>query len=179
MDDTEWFAVGVLALLVGTPSALASFAAQLRDPERTRYFQSVEKSDRFMVAIGRITTRLMRSREPEVRLVAIGAIGAFGYYSRMPVLDLYGLVDPVISRNRGGADVGELGIPGHERSDADYVLGRRPDYIFIRRRPEDSKVEVPGVIPASLDLWAHPDFDRLYTWDDETEAYRLRARPTG
>jgi hypothetical protein len=63
-------------------------------------------------------------------------------------------------------------IPGHQRSNADYVMSRRPDYILMPRRDP----RAAGLVPAHDALWAHPDLDRWYVWDDEVPAYRRRAR---
>ena len=57
-------------------------------------------------------------------------------------------------------------IPGHQRSNVEYVLGRKPDYI-ITPRP------FSGIyIAAFAAIWNHPDVARDYTWDDELVAYR-------
>ena len=38
--------------------------------------------------------RLLRERDGRTPLVATGGIGSFGYYAGVPILDLFGLVDP-------------------------------------------------------------------------------------
>jgi hypothetical protein len=58
--------------------------------------------------------------------IAANNVGALGYASRLPVIDMLGLTDRHIARAGGKA----IGIPAHEAHDADYVLDRRPDFIF-------------------------------------------------
>jgi hypothetical protein len=147
----------------------------LATPYRTRTLASSLKIDRGFEARGMRSARVLRERREPLRLVAAGAIGAFGYYSRLPILDLYGLVDPVIARTRSETATRRGGlIPGHQRSNPNYVLSRRPDYILMPRRDPASA----GLVPAHDALWAHPGLDRWYEWDDEVPAYRRRANPS-
>jgi hypothetical protein len=115
---------------------------------------------------------LLATRE-RPHLVAAGAIGAFGYYSGLPVLDLLGLVDAHIARSRVPASAKGLAVPGHSRSDADYVLAREPDYILIPR-----KDSLDSWVYAIRDLWAHPGLEQHYVWDAELAGYR-RTGPDG
>ena len=61
--------------------------------------------------------------------IALVPAGAVPYYSNLPVIDLLGLNDRTIAR----APVARPGAApaGHERSDAAYVLARRPTYIIL------------------------------------------------
>jgi hypothetical protein len=103
-------------------------------------------------------------------LVATPGIGAFGYHSGFPILDLLGLTDAIIARGDAvGAERG-LPAPGHQRSDPDYVLARRPDYLIIPRKGTHE------MLNATADLWNHPDFDSLYEWNMRLKCYRLRDR---
>ena len=61
-------------------------------------------------------------------LIAIEAAGGLAYWSRLPALDMYGLNDYYLPRNRP-ANFGE-GWIGHELGDAAYVLSRKPDLII-------------------------------------------------
>jgi len=115
---------------------------------------------------------VLRNRGEEIQLVAAGAIGSFGFYSRLPVLDYLGIVDPVVARSTTRALDGVHLRPGHQRSDADYVFSREPDYIFVPRREGTRRGPRLGAI---LEIWAHPALDAHYRWDDELRAYRRRG----
>ena len=63
--------------------------------------------------------------------VATVPIGAIGYYSKLPIIDLVGLTDATIARE-GRSVPTELLTKrwiGHERSYTEYVLARAPDVI--------------------------------------------------
>jgi hypothetical protein len=55
--------------------------------------------------------------------VATVTIGAIGYYSGRPILDLVGLADQTIARSPHLAGV----APGHDHADVEYVLSRKPE----------------------------------------------------
>jgi hypothetical protein len=98
-------------------------------------------------------------------LVAAEPAG-IAFYMRQPVLDLLGLNDLVIARTRSsGARVGRA---GHERSDAAYVLSRRPAYILLDNVAvlpmplDDAGVKEHLYMTAERDLWRSPEFHRDY-----------------
>jgi len=123
-------------------------------------------------AAEQIVQRLSR-RKPPVRLLALGGIGVAGYYSNARVLDILGLTDAVIARSTTPTVSGSFALPGHQRSNASYVLSSDPDYIFIPRRGQPAAFLLPCVI----DLWNHPDLERKYVWDPIAIGYRRRGRP--
>jgi len=128
-----------------------------------------------MEALQRRRADKLNAETPRPKLVATGAIGSLGFHSRLPVLDVLGLTEPHIARAVVTDTERGVAMPGHARSDADYVLARRPDVIVI---PQSGKG--PVWIFALQDLWGHPDFERLYVWDDDLKAYRLRtSAPSG
>jgi hypothetical protein len=104
-------------------------------------------------------------RGEPIRLVATAGVGAFGYQSRLPLLDILGLVDPTIARSEAAQPLGAPTLPGHQRSNADYVFEREPDYILIPR-------QFSGGVAANREIWAHPDLAAHYAWDDEIVGYR-------
>ncbi|MBN2803478.1 MAG: hypothetical protein JXR91_10310 [Deltaproteobacteria bacterium] len=66
-------------------------------------------------------------------LVASSHIGALGYYSNLPVLDLLGLTDSVIAKTPVDEDIYKTYSkrdPGHEKFNIPYSLSRDPD-VFV------------------------------------------------
>jgi len=141
----------------------------LRESKRAAALQAARRLDRAFEWGGRRKAAVILGRGEPVRLVAVTGIGSFGYYSRLPIVDLLGLVDATIARGPSSSPGGGYPVPGHVRSNADYILAREPDYILMPRKGE------PVLLNAHLDLWAHPDFERLYAWDAELKGYRRRA----
>jgi hypothetical protein len=120
-----------------------------------------------MEALAERRARTLRERGADGSLVATGGIGAFGWFSRAEILDLFGLVDREIARSR--VDRPGLAAPGHLRSNAEYVFARRPDYLLVPRR--DTRMVTA---PSLTELWAHPDLDLHYEWDEELVGYRRK-----
>jgi hypothetical protein len=112
---------------------------------------------------------VLLEREEPIALVATGAIGSFGFHSQLPILDILGLVDATIARTEPPAGKEHSGLPGHQRSNPDYVFSRKPDYILIGRR---GKQRLGGFVTAPGDIRTHPDLDRYYEWDAEVRGYR-------
>jgi hypothetical protein len=112
-------------------------------------------------------TQLVVERDEREALVATGGIGAFGFHAGVPILDLFGLVDPEIARSHSARPT--LAAPGHLRSNVEYVFARKPDYILIPRRGA-KMIKAPSFV----EVWAHPDLDAHYEWDDEIVGYRRR-----
>lgn len=147
---------------IGTLPGFEAFGAPPRDAALAAEWRHAAH----MVDLQKRRRDLLR-REPEPGLVAAGAIGALGYFTGLPVLDILGLTDPHIAHHRVGDRTDGLPIPGHARSDADYVFAARPDFLFVPKRGTG-----PVWIFALQDIWAHPDLDRFYVWDAALEGYR-------
>lgn len=102
--------------------------------------------------------------QPPVELIASIGIGRLGFYSMLPILDLVGLVDSHIAHSKK-KPLG-LPVPGHQRSDAEYVFQRKPDLIFI-----DKLNSAPWTLPVTTALWNDARLIEQYQWDDELKAY--------
>jgi arabinofuranosyltransferase len=82
----------------------------------------------------------LRDHVPHGTLIATVPIGAIGYYSALPVLDLVGLTEPAIA-GAGRSVPPELLTKrwiAHERNNTEYVLERAPALIVtteVRDRP--------------------------------------------
>lgn len=73
--------------------------------------------------------RWIDQNTPPATLLAAPA-GALPYYANRPTIDIFGLTDAHIAHLEP-TTMGS-GKPGHEKGDADYVLGRRPGLIAYR-----------------------------------------------
>jgi hypothetical protein len=112
--------------------------------------------------------REIKARKPSEVLVASISIGMFGYYSRFPIIDLVGITDPQIARSEVAIDKKtQLLLPGHQRTNADYVLSRRPTHILLG---EPSLAEIPAV----WELRHHPLFRKAYRFDPRINGYVRR-----
>ena len=119
--------------------------------------------------LGKRRARVLLEREEPIALVATGAIGSFGFYSQLPILDILGLVDATIARTDRPPEKERFALPGHQRSNPDYVFSRKPDYILIGRR---GKQRLGDLVTAPVEIRTHPDLDRYYEWDAEVLGYR-------
>ncbi len=112
---------------------------------------------------------LGRAFPPNTTLAAV-PIGALGYYSNLPVIDMVGLTDRTVAR----APVANLGAgwAGHEKHDGPYVVSRRPEVILLGNVYVDTRPElppgrfpphrVPAILAREEDVASHPDFRREY-----------------
>jgi hypothetical protein len=115
------------------------------------------------------TATILAEQYPRPGRVAAVGIGLLGWYSQLEIVDLVGLVDPVIARSTP-VDGGSMNLPGHQRGNADRVLSLAPDYILIP--PQSSGTDLPAVI----ELVNHPSFKEKYEWDPIVPGFR-RRRP--
>lgn len=141
----------------------------LRESKRAAALRKARRVDATFERGGQKKAEVILGRGEPVRLVAATGIGVFGYHSRLPILDLLGLVDETIARGPSAASGHGYPAPGHSRSNADYVLAREPDYILMRKKG------AWVLVGAHLELWDHPDLERLYVWDAELKGYRRRG----
>ena len=119
-------APAVLALVIGGRAAVVHAI-----PEQHANPRVVE-----WAAIG----SYLRATYPRGTLVATVPIGAIGYYSSLPILDLVGLTDATIARAGRSvpADLLAKRWIGHERHHTEYVLDRAPGVIvttMVRDQP--------------------------------------------
>lgn len=142
---------------------LAVFAAQVpeqvREEEKRREYIANTTEQRRAVA------NWFDENAPDA-LVARNAVGAFGYYSDVRILDMLGLNNRYIARH-GQKDPSFL--PGHQSGDGDYVLRREPDYIIT------GNTEPPFRFVSDRELLNSPEFHEEYErisveLDDGSEA---------
>jgi len=104
---------------------------------------------------------------PKDSNVAAIAIGAIGYSLDRPVIDLLGLTDEHIAHVRIKTGVG---VAGHEKYDAQYVLARRPDVILacveMGESPSEdcSKSQTAHALRAFTSLLERKEFQENYVF---------------
>ena len=125
----------------------------------------------YFEATAKHTTQILLREQPQPGLVGSSGIGALGYYSRLPILDIYGIIDPKIAHSKAENPRGVRLIPGHHRSNADYVFARQPDFLLIPR----ARRYLP--MPALVALWEHPKLESQYVWDPRVKGYRRKRTP--
>ncbi len=107
--------------------------------------------------------------------IAVVPIGAVGFYSGLKVYDMLGLIDRHIAR-RQKPRLG-TGWAGHEKSDGQYILKRKPTYLLlgnidVSEKPRDARKR-PFIPYDNPNIWAREkdmfDSDLLF------ERYRPRS----
>jgi hypothetical protein len=111
---------------------------------------------------------------PPDTVVAAIPVGAIGYRSELPIIDMLGITDEHIAHRK--LNIGDLAA-GHEKYDTEYVLDREPDIIILidslTAEPlgETAYENLGGVfIPALTDMLGN---ERLM------EEYERRSVPVG
>jgi arabinofuranosyltransferase len=107
-------------------SALLANAAWFSWPARFDRLRDVSLLNRSWTEVG----KWLRRNSPPGAVVAVGAAGRIPYYSGRRTLDILGLTDLHIAHLE--VRLGD-GLPGHEKSDPEYVLSKKPDYIVFAR----------------------------------------------
>jgi len=129
----------------------------------------------------------LRRQAPPSSTVAVIPAGAIPYVSKLRAIDMLGLNDETIA-HRELPGLGH-GLPGHEKFDVDYVLGRRPDIVLLgvygldeeARPPEDL---IHYVYEAEWRMLDAPRFRQEYRLRRGRTAggyfpYFVRARDSG
>ncbi len=129
-----------LVISVGSITILA-----LRLPHESTHHHSEVWIQDYSTRRYREIGRWIYAHTPTDVTIATGIAGALPYYAERPMIDILGLTDEHIAH----LPPTHLGHerPGHEKTDVDYVLGRRPEIIPYK---------------GSSLLWQHPDFKVLY-----------------
>lgn len=102
------------------------------------------------ITIGKLFNRIKKSADESI---VIPAIGAIGYYSGMNVIDYYGLTEPQIARM--AKKTFNENFPGHEKTDIDFILSKKPTYLMGYKRFSNNRVG-----------WQHPMFESQYIKGD-------------
>ncbi|HVS03018.1 MAG TPA: hypothetical protein VMT16_09630 [Thermoanaerobaculia bacterium] len=114
----------------------------------------------------------LREQTPPGSLIALGAVGAVGFYSDRPVLDCWGLNDAWIARHGRRAQGLTM---AHQTYDGRYVWRRRPEWVFPLNGPLSEPVDertfrrlalAPGEPSRfwAAELMAQPGFAGAYAY---------------
>ena len=101
--------------------------------------------------------------------IAVVPIGAIGYYSRLKVVDMVGIVDQVIAHTPLDDRYSASWRPGHDKGDGAYVLSRRPDLIQLvdgltsqpHPGPDDNAMQYKSIV----EIWGSEEFHTRYRFE--------------
>lgn len=93
-------------------------------------WEGTEAMDRF-ARVGRAAGIWMHANLPPDTWITVGAAGAVPYGAKLPTIDAYGLVDPVIATMpEAGPYTGKGARPGHQlQAPRKYIRSRDPDML--------------------------------------------------
>lgn len=98
--------------------------------------------------------------------IAVVPIGSIGYFSNMHVLDMVGVVDPVIAHEPMDPAYTASWRPGHDKGDGQYILSLEPDFIQLLDRLTSQPHPGPDTLSlrykSIVEILASPAFEELY-----------------
>ncbi|MFI5236662.1 MAG: hypothetical protein ACHQLA_01835 [Ignavibacteriales bacterium] len=163
--------VFVTALLVAKPvyqDAINGFKNLLEGKKETLvvYDESSEREiidwQHGFIIMGSSLNQISKKDE----YIACVPIGAIGYYSKMKVIDMVGIVDPVIAHEKLSADHLIKWTPGHTKGDGKYILSRKPEYIQLTDYLTNSPLEKPHKrslqFTSVREIWDSEEFHNEY-----------------
>jgi len=138
-----------------------------------RYHLSVVQWTRSWAKVG----LWLKEKYPQGTLIAVINAGAIPYFCELNCIDMLGLNDVTIAHTP--ARFLDLCHPGHEKSNADYVLKQKPQFIqlfpllfFMSQPYPKDKLEEMITYPAQIEIWNDPRFHAEYT-------YKIEETPMG
>jgi len=151
----------VLGLGILTVLAASTVRATIASEEKAFVARDRIFVEKHWTAIG---LWLREYAEPD-ESIAVTTAGAVPYYSGLYTIDMLGINEPAIAR-RQVENMGR-GIAGHEKHDMEYVLARRPTYLFhhlfLLTRPKVTPEQfVTPWNPGEEDLLTSETFARFY-----------------
>ncbi|MEO1697126.1 MAG: hypothetical protein AAFU73_07520 [Planctomycetota bacterium] len=141
------------ALLVGAPAvgvALLGFAALPGAASERAGFE------RWWLAVG----DALRERAAPDTSVALSPIGAIGWRSELPIVDVLGLTHDAFAGRPARTDV--VRVKGHHRFDGAWVLDQEPDYLVLGNGIHFDDAVPVRINPWEADIVADPRFERDY-----------------
>jgi hypothetical protein len=111
---------------------------------------------------GQFISNWLKQNVPPDTLIATMSVGAVPYFTKLPTLDLVGLVDQHISHAIKETGRGKI---GHEKFDNEYVMRRKPGvFLFARCYKDEQQLLKQGseILPVYRDLltrfFPNPDY---------------------
>ena len=118
--------------------------------------------------------KCLKEQVPPGQSVGALAVGAIGWYSDLPILDLFGLNDRRIARLPLDLSRHDRFRPGHMKGSAEEVLRAAPDYLILSLGPG----EAAGVAP-DAERRKYPFVDDLLRDGRFVDGYTLDSFPLG
>jgi len=109
------------------------------------------------------TLKMVADKDDYIAAVPIGAIG---YYSGINVIDMVGIVDPVIAHESFHPKLVRKWLAGHTKGDGEYILSRKPKYIqltdYLTRKPLEKPHPRSMQFISVEEIWASNEFHLNY-----------------
>jgi hypothetical protein len=116
----------------------------------------------------------LRERAPEGSSIALSPIGAIGWRSGLPIVDVLGLTHDAFHGLE--PDLESVGVKGHHRHDGSWVLDQEPTYLLLGNAVLQPATGTIDVNPWEADIAADPRFRRDYVaetaWVTEPDGAR-------
>jgi arabinofuranosyltransferase len=98
--------------------------------------------------------------------IAVIPVGAIGYFSRIKVLDMAGILNSDIAREPFVEKYIKNWRPGHNKGDGYYILAHKPEYIQLVDYLTTTPQSVPGphglFFKSVIEIWNSPVFHSEY-----------------
>ena len=98
--------------------------------------------------------------------IAVIPVGAIGYFSRIKILDMAGILNSDIAREPFVEKYIKNWRPGHNKGDGYYILSQKPEYIQLVDYLTTSPQSVPGshglFFKSVIEIWNSPVFHSEY-----------------
>jgi hypothetical protein len=95
-------------------------------------------------------------------------IGAIGYFSKINVIDMVGLVDPIIAHEKLDEERIKKWTAGHTKGDGKYILSRKPEYIqltdYLTRKPLEVPHKRSLQFTSVEQIWESEEFHHDYNF---------------
>ncbi len=182
LESAQWWSVAALGVGIGvlTPGHFPTrdlAPDPIAIPSRSESVNRVRTWCALSEKMIKGVCRVLLEEKESIKLVAGIGTGKLSYFTRLPVLDMVGLTDPVIAHSEIEKPSTHT-IIGHQRSNVAYLLSRRPDYILVPVKPDaQARSRLVQVLPTTRELFQHPDFEAQYVYDKRVLGYRRKDRP--